>query len=206
MKMDTTCGFQPSETRVLSTWPSPPAFFLWHYYLAKRCWFRKVWVCTYVSQELFLRILGLSSFQNWLCIAWRFICLYSTWSKRGLYALCCSPNFPSFHLILSNKCRLSILIWYKIAWNRIVQTDSNQATLDARIGRASLQFSTPPDLFGLGRNGIYFPQESATLMVCVMFELAFSHPASLLVLCPAELILHPWSKLGQQDAFYTTPI
>lgn len=157
-------------------------------------------------RSYFLRILGLSSFPNWLCIAWRFICLYSTWSKRGLHALCCSPNFPSFHLILSNKCRLSILIWYKIAWNRIAQTDSNQATLDARIGRASLQFSTPPDLFGLGRNGIYFPQESATLMVCVMFELAFSHPASLLVLCPAELILHPWSELGQQDAFYTTPV
>lgn len=201
--MDPTYGFQPSETRVLSGWPSPPAFFLWHYCLAKKCWF--TYICVYTFLRIyFLRIWGLPSFQNWLCATWRFICLYSTWSKGGLYALCLFSTSLHFILFCLTNAELPVPIWYKIVWNRSAQTDSNQATVDARIGRASLLFSIPPDLFGLGRNGIYSPQKRATLMFVLMFELAFSGPAY--QLCPAELILHPWRELGQQDDFYTTPV
>lgn len=163
---------------------------------------RSVYTCMFL-RSYFLRILGLSSFQNWLCAAWRFICLYSTWSKGGLYALCPSPTSLLFILFCPINADLSVPIWYKIVWNRSGQTDSNQATLDARIGRASLLFSTPPDLFGRGRNGIYLSQKRATLMFCADVRVSVFRSSLLASAVPCRT--HPPSQKGQQDAFYTTP-
>ena len=166
MKMDPTCGFHHLRP---GFWADGPH--LQHSSSGTIDLQRKVGssrsVYTHMSfRSYFLRILGLSSFQNCLCGAWRFLSLCSTFSKGELYALHPSSTYVHFiSLCLINE-DLFVPIWCKIVWNRSAKTDSDQATLDARIGRASLLFRTPLDLFGFRRNGIYLPQNRATLMVC----------------------------------------
>lgn len=93
---------------------------------------------------------------NWLCAAWRFVCLYRTWSKGGVVCSMLFFWFSSFHFILINA-DLPVPIRYDIVWSRTAQTYSNQATLDVRTGRALLLFSTPSDPFGPGINRISLP-------------------------------------------------
>lgn len=121
-----------------------------------------------------LRILALSTLQNWFCAAWRFMCLYSTWSKGGLCAP--RPSSISLHFVLFCliNADLSVPIWYKIVWSGSAQSDSNQGTLDAEMGRASLLFHTPPDLFGLGRFSC--PGGEPHEWFVLMFKLEFSGP------------------------------
>lgn len=71
----------------------------------------------------FLKILGLTRFQNWFCAAWRFKCLFSTWPKGGLYALCPSPTSPHFFLFYLISTELPVPIWYKIVWNQVLKVN-----------------------------------------------------------------------------------
>lgn len=75
--------------------------------------------CTHMFS---MRILGFSSFQNWFCAVWRFICLYRTWFKGWfmLYALLPLP-FICFLSCLINA-GLPVPKWCKLFGKRGAQT------------------------------------------------------------------------------------